>query len=336
MTTKNSENKTISSKDENLISLNKEIKVKTNRKCSICKEEGHDKRKCESTKNICKITKKDIFEYKFNISIVINNESIINDYIYEINSFIKNKTIYEVLIHVRKICFGLPSEQELIEMLKSDKNIKDKGLFGKIIEYGFFGQKPNNNSNCDIVKLNYDIKSCAFKELKNKGINAKERQTITNCGDTNNYDSFKNISDNILFSNTTYYTKSKKHILFVRKDDKIKEKTFEQILSQYLYHIIFFDMEKLPKKMLDVINDDYNIIRQCIIEKRVSQKGQKFLHIHPHGSGHGSGTRALGFTSKFITIVVALRIAEIYKKNIENVLIKSGRSLVINNKFLLF
>ena len=95
-------------------------------------------------------------------------------------------------------------------------------------------------------------------------------------------------------------------------------------------------MEKLPKKMLEVINDDYNSIRQCIIEKRVSQKGQKFLHIHPHGSGNGSGTRALGFTSKFITIVVALRIAEIYKKNIENVLIKSGRSLFINNKNLLF
>jgi hypothetical protein len=56
MTTKNTENKNnISSKDENIIiSLcNNELhKVKKTRKCSICKKEGHDKRKCESNKNI--------------------------------------------------------------------------------------------------------------------------------------------------------------------------------------------------------------------------------------------------------------------------------------------
>ena len=51
MTTKNTENKNnISSKDENIISLgnNESHKVKKTRKCSICKKEGHDKRKCES------------------------------------------------------------------------------------------------------------------------------------------------------------------------------------------------------------------------------------------------------------------------------------------------
>jgi hypothetical protein len=273
-------------------------------------------------------------QYKYNILDVISNRVILYKYLEDLNLYIKNKTLYEIITYARNICNGLPSEEDLIENLKSDKNTKDKGLTGKIIEYGLFGQKPNNDSTPDIIKLGYDIKTCAFKSLKNGGKNAKERQTLTNCGTTKNYETFKNISINEKFSDCHYYKKSKSFILIVRNDDKIKLKTFDQLLNQTMLYIICFNIEKLPYEVCEIINNDYAIIRQYILEKKISQKGQTYLHIHPHGSGHGSGTRALGYTSNFITLIVALNISEIYKKNIEEILIKKGRSITIKDEYM--
>ena len=283
----------------------------------------------------CKIDDDNIQKNKLNISDIIGNEDHLNNYIDELNQFIKmKKTTLELIEYARSICYGLPSEEKLTEILSNSKNIKDKGLFGKIVEYGLFGQKPNSYSTPDLIKLGYDIKACAFKTLKNTGKNAKERQTLTNCGTTKNYDSFKNISENTDFSECPYYQKSSRFILFVRNDDKLKLKTFDQILNQCMLVIVFFNIEKLPIELKQTINKDYACIRQSIIEKRVSQKGQKYLHIHPHGAGHGSGTRALGFTSNFITYIVAMRLSEMYIKKIEDILITSGRSIAINNIYL--
>ena len=69
--------------------------------------------------------------------------------------------------------------------------------------------------------------------------------------------------------------------------------------------------------MKHTINNDYSMIRKSILEKNVSQKGQTYLHIHPHGNGHGSGNRALGFTPKFITMIVGIQLSELYKISIK-------------------
>jgi len=276
-------------------------------------------------------------ESKINISDIISNENLLYDYIQKLNNYTKNKTktitIGEIFKFARSICNGLPSEEELNSVQKSDKYTKDKGLFGKIIEYGLFGQKPNSYSTPDLIKLGYDIKSCVFKSLLT-GKNAKERQTLTNCGNTKNYDSFKNICDNENFADCKYFEKSSKFILFVRNDDKIMLKTFDQLLNQSILLIIYFNINKIPIEMTEIINADYASIRQSIFEKRVSQKGQTYLHIHPHGMGHGSETRALGFTSKFITQLVALQLSEIYKKKLDDILITKGRSVAIKNEYL--
>ena len=274
-------------------------------------------------------------EHRFNLLDVISNKVILNSYIQELNKYNikKNKTILDMINYARSICRGLPSEEELTQLLNI-KNTKDKGFCGKNLEYGLFGQKPNSDSSPDLVHLGYDIKSCAFKTLKNSGKNAKERQTITNCGNTKNYESFKDIVDNINFSECPYYKKSKNFILFVRDDDKIKLKTVDQLLNQSMLYIVLVDIEKIPEEMRETIKADYARIRQCILEKKVSQKGQTYLHIHPHGAGHGSGNRALGFTSKFITQIIALNIAEIYKKNIDEVLVKKGKSVAIKNEYI--
>ena len=120
----------------------------------------------------------------------------------------------------------------------------------------------------------------------------------------------------------------------IRNDDKKKMKTVEELLNQPMLLIVFVNIEKLPEEMKTIINTDYTNIRQCILEKRVSQKGQKYLHIHTHGAGHGSGNRAFGFTSTFITQVVALQLAELYEKKIEDIFIKSGKSISIKNEYL--
>ena len=113
-------------------------------------------------------------------------------YINLLNKFINqnNKTINDVFEYARIICSGLPTHEELIKMFDTPK--RDKGLFGKIIEYALFGQTPNSNSTSDLIYIGYDIKSCTFKSTKN-GKNAKERQTLTNCGNSINYNSFVNI-----------------------------------------------------------------------------------------------------------------------------------------------
>ena len=194
--------------------------------------------------------------------------------------------------------------------------------------------ETNLNSTPDIPVLGYDIKTCTFKSLKNNGKNAKERLTLTNVGNTHNYDSFKHIVDCENFSECTYYKKSKRFILFVRGDDKIKNKTFYQLMNQPMLTILMFNIKTLPPIMKNIITTDYKKIRNCIIDKQVSQKGQQYLHIHPHGSGHGSGNRAFGFTSSFITQFVAFKLSKRYKKNIETLIIKKGTSISIKNRYL--
>ena len=268
----------------------------------------------------------------FTLTNILNDKTILRGYIQALNVN-KGKLLREWLIYARSICDGLPSEENISTMFVREKSTKDKGLVGKIIEFGFFGQKPNNNSSPDISALNCDIKSCAFKLVKKLGKNAKERQTMTNCGNTKNYDSFKHIVDHEQFEHCPYYAKSRQFLLCIRNDDKKKMKTVEELMNQSMLLIVLVQLETLPLEMKTMIDEDYASIRQCILEKRVSQRGQKYLHIHTHGAGHGSGNRAFGFTSAFITRVVALQLAELHQKKIEDILIE-GKSVAIKNEYL--
>jgi hypothetical protein len=69
-----------------------------------------------------------------------------------------------------------------------------------------------------------------------------------------------------------------------------------------------YDLDELFGKHLEVaevFQEDYIKIKTCVLEKNVSQSGQKYLHIHPHGCKHGV-TRAFGFTNKFLTKLVSI------------------------------
>ena len=245
--------------------------------------------------------KKLIHTYK--MADVISDRSVLLSYISDLNRS-PYKLLKDVLNYARQICVGLPSKEELEDYFKESKGT-DKGLNGKVTEYGFFGQKPNSSSKPDLVRLGIDIKATAIKTNKNGSLGAKERLTLTNCGDTNSYDSFQNICDNECVTQCKYSEKMN-FILFARYDDKIKNKSFDQLLHQTMFRIVYVNLEQLPPSMFNVIQQDYQDIRQRIVTHQVSQKGQKMLHIHKHGNKK-STTRALGFTQAFINQLLEIR-----------------------------
>ena len=178
----------------------------------------------------------------------------------------------------------------------------DKGIFGKILEFQLFGNLPNSNSASDLPYA--DIKATHFKKFKNLGYNAKERLTLTNIGNPIKDDIIKLFNETKNIKELKHYQKIKRGILIVMEHDKQKYDTIEQIYDKKILGILLYDLDELPEEDKLILNDDYNKIRDCIINKCVSQKGQKYLHIHPHGSKN-SITRAFGFTSKFLTKIVS-------------------------------
>ena len=197
----------------------------------------------------------------------------------------------------------------------------DKGSMGKLVEKYLFGIEPNNDPRPDLGDI--DIKCTKFKKLKNGHFNAKERLTITNCGNTNNYSSFKEIADNEKLSETKYFSKINKGLLFVFENK-----------TNILLSIVQYQLTDLPNLYLEQINEDYTTIHNLVKTQGVTQKGQKYLHIHPHGSGHGSGNRAFGFTNRFLTYIVAYYISLENNKPLEEVLLSKGNSYFINKNFL--
>ena len=242
------------------------------------------------------------------ISEKITLDFIKNDpkYINIINTYIKlhdNRCMLGNLInYVRYSC------PELKELYLSNKDKfkskckNDKGILGKIVEFEVFGNLPNSNSAPDLSYA--DIKATHFKKLKNLGYNAKERLTLTNIGDPSNDDVIKLFNETKNFQDIKHYPKIKRGIIIVVAHDEHKYDTIEQLYDKKILCILLYDLDELPEEDKLILNGDYNKIRDCIINKCVSQKGQQYLHVHKHG-GKNSNTRAFGFTNKFLTKLVS-------------------------------
>lgn len=180
----------------------------------------------------------------------------------------------------------------------------DKGFAGKHIEHSLFGRMPNNDSEPDLGDELGDLKVTHAKQFRNLGFNAKERLTITNCGSTNDYSTLQHLVDADCLENNRLYRKLRKGVLVVLQHHGEKWTTMEQFLNTEVVAIFQYDIETLPEEMKSVIRDDYTKIQECVRSQTVSQSGQTYLHIHPHGS-KGSKTRALGFTNKFVTRLIS-------------------------------
>jgi hypothetical protein len=136
MTTKNTENK---------ISNKEALELKKTRKCSICKKEGHDKRKCESNKNILPPS-----ETNNNKDIPINKELTNN--IKKIEN--SNKNIITIN-DIKKQKYSEPKckwdskiEDEIKMYIRSSLSKTNNNIFENISEYfQTFYDRPCNNMN---------------------------------------------------------------------------------------------------------------------------------------------------------------------------------------------
>lgn len=215
---------------------------------------------------------------------IINTENGLKNYVYEMNKHIG--------CNLRNLISRLKDIYPDIQNPEIDFKKTDKGALGKFVELCMFGNTPNNSSKPDLPN-GYDVKVTKFKKLKNGNLNAKERLTITNVGNTNNYNTLNHLIECDELIHSKCFSKISKFVLLVFTNKKsINE-------SEFLGAILF-DFDTLPSEYKYQINMDFHNIREKIKNKNVSQQGQTYLHIHPHGSKK-TKTRALGFKQKFIT-----------------------------------
>ena len=199
-------------------------------------------------------------------------------------------------------------------------SVNDKGAIGKLVEFYLFGNLPNNNPCPDMCYG--DIKTTHFKIINNKNnnllFNAKERLTITNFGDPNNETNIEFIKSKNNIMETKYYDKIKTGILFVLQYDKKIDKnnnreaqkynTIESLYQKKILGIVHYNLDYIfetHSKVSNIFEEDFNKIKNCLLENQISQKGQKYLHIHKHGTKN-TFTRAFGFTNKFLTLLVSI------------------------------
>lgn len=191
---------------------------------------------------------------------------------------------------------------------------RDKGSAGKIVEFHMFGRLPNSESTPDL--LLGDVKATHIKRLT-KGYNAKERLTLTNVGATKDYANLQHILDYELEGNPRW-AKVRQGILVVMEHVDGQWPVEEKTLNERVVAVFHYDITTNDNWM-KVVRGNYEKIRECVRAKAATQKGQEYLHIHPHG-GVGSTTRAFGFTNKFVTRLICHYTGR--------PIIESGRSLL--------
>ena len=272
---------------------------------------------------------KKIFQNKMNYSFSyitlkeikenINYKNKLNEIIKNIISSIGFATLEILITEVHLYC---PELKCFCDENKDNLKItsaNDKGAIGKLVEFYLFGNLPNNNHSPDMCYG--DIKTTHFKMINNKNnnllFNAKERLTITNFGDPNNETNIEFIKTKNNIMETKYYDKIKIGILFVLQYEKIdknknrepqKYNTIESLYQKKILGIIHYDLDyifEINSKVSNIFQEDFDKIKKCILENKVSQKGQKYLHIHKHGTKN-TLTRAFGFTNKFLTLLVSI------------------------------
>jgi len=254
----------------------------------------------------------------FSLEAIRNNATVSRLFL---QSLPKNKPLQEVIEHAHSICPHLKAEVEAKKHIFNSVKSRDKGNLGKIVEFFIFGQLPNSDPNPDLA-WGADIKATHFKANKNGHFNAKERLTITNCGKTEDYTTFEAVSSAETLKSCKFYPKIQNGVLFVfeHQSSEGKYNTPETNMQKRLLTVCAYNTDELPEEFQTQMQIDFADIQNKISTETVSQKGQKYLHICPHGS-KSSSTRAFAFTNKFLTRLVA------HTNNLP--LTEKGRSLYI-------
>ena len=239
-----------------------------------------------------------------------------------IASLPSNKTLAEVISVAHTLCPELKASVQANETTFRSRKSRDKGSVGKIVEFYLFGQLPNCDPNPDLA-WGADIKATHFKTNKQGHFNAKERVTITNCGSTGKPETLLPVVNATSLASCKYYPKIQKGVMFVFEHTGGRYPDIEANLAKRMLCVFPYDVSALDQTITDQLNTDFRDIQEKIRAGAVSQKGQKFLHIHPHGSKN-STTRAFGFTNRFVTQLASIQTGR--------PLTVKGRSIFIENQ----
>lgn len=224
------------------------------------------------------------------------------EYISILNEYIKSKNgvyLCDLVKFSHNTCPELRNFCSENELSFKNKNTKDKGLLGKLIEFYIFGKLPNSSRELDLEYA--DIKTTNVKLLTNGFFTSKERLALTNLGDVTKKEVLGTVIKKESIKNTKYYNKISKSIIFVCLFDKNnKDLKYRKILG-----IVDYNIENLDKTLLDQIDFDFNIIKNTLLIGKPTQSGQKFLHINRRSCGKENQTRCFSFTRRFLTILIA-------------------------------
>jgi len=244
----------------------------------------------------------------------------------EFHNLIKFSSIDEIVDYTNLLnTFKGLRYSQLIEAIYSHYNVttedtenltckpNDKGALGKKVELQLFGNRPNSCPEPDLP-CGLDVKVTRFKEFKKfKGhFSAKERLTLTNIGNINKLDYLTEV-DRI--KDAKFFHKMCNFALLVFDTNNILED------AKFLGAVIF-DYNSLPSEDQEQIQADFRDIQMKIRTNSVTQSGQKYFHIHKHGTKKNNESRAVGFTNKFVT--------KLFAHYIERDLIVTGRSWRVN------
>lgn len=239
----------------------------------------------------------------FSLKQIQTNKTVCDIFLNKLSELCSSgNTLQNIISHAHSICPELREYVNTNEKLFKSFKKRDKGSLGKIVEFYLFGQLPNSDPNPDLA-WGADIKATHFKANKNGHFNAKERLTITNCCDTNKPDTLSEVANAVSLKNCKYYSKIQKGVLFVFEYNKDIESCFDK----RMLCVFSYDLNELDDNEYSQIKNDFNFIQNQFKNGDITQKGQIYLHTCPHGSGHGSSTRAFAFTNKFITKLVSIK-----------------------------
>ena len=269
----------------------------------------------------------------------INHCDDLDIYIVEINNILgEGKLTIRELIHeagnrgLKKYWKNLKNIDDVFRVFGTNLT-RDKGLCGKILEYALFGNMPNSNPNPDLDD-NGDIKTNKWGKLKKSGgYRSTERIKIGSAGNTDNWSSFDHILNSSNITELKKYGKMSCGVIPLIERVKNSCSTLEGALNLRILYVAKYDLGK--SSYIHALNEDLENIKEKLRNKEASQKGQKYLHLHTQGAGRGkNASRALGYTPKFVTTLVAESIARDKKISIDSVLIVNGRSLYIDPAIL--
>ncbi|KZX14516.1 type-2 restriction enzyme Sau3AI [Methanobrevibacter cuticularis] len=168
----------------------------------------------------------------------------------------KFKTEQELLDFTKNIEGKKFKEIDKKNLLKEIPN--DKGLLGKIVEYGFYGYEPNNNPKSDFEELGIELKVSGYRKNKKGDFSAKERLVLSMI------DYNQIIYEDFLQSQ--FWSKNKKLlIIWYEFEEKFKKDKGEFRIDYYQ----LYDM----KKDVNVIKNDFDTIRDKVIKEKADELG---------------------------------------------------------------